>query len=93
MKGFADGTFRPNQTITREEAIVILYRALQDKLLPAVGEQLMFADNDKIAAWAQEAVAVMTSNGLIGGYPDDTIRPKANLTRAEVAAMIVKFIG
>lgn len=93
VQGFADHTFRPNQSITREEAIVILYRALQDKLLPAGNEQLSFTDSGTIAAWAQEAVLVMTTNGLLGGYPDDTIRPKANLTRAEVAAMIVKFIG
>ncbi|PWV95535.1 glycerophosphoryl diester phosphodiesterase [Paenibacillus cellulosilyticus] len=93
VQGFADHTFRPSQNITREEAVVILYRALQDKLVLAGGEQLTFTDSGTIAAWAQEAVLAMTSNGLLGGYPDDTIRPKANLTRAEVAAMIMKFLG
>ena len=78
------GAFRPNDTITREDAAVILYRLMQ-----ADGEDTAenFADRDKISDYARNAVGVMASKGIISGY-DGKFAPKDNATRAMAVMMI-----
>lgn len=85
-----DGTvsFAPNDNITRAEVMTIL-RAIMDK---TADYELNFADNYDIPEWAADSVKLLTSMGIVSGYEDNTIRPNNNVTRAEAAVMLNKFI-
>ncbi|WP_424767088.1 asparaginase domain-containing protein [Paenibacillus sp. sgz302251] len=87
VKGYTDGTFRPNATVTREEFAVMLMGALRTE---GAGADLAFSDKSSIRAWAQEAVAKAVKAGIISGYPDGTFKPGATITRSEMAGMLAK---
>ncbi|WP_246061795.1 S-layer homology domain-containing protein [Paenibacillus oralis] len=90
VNGYADGTFRPNQQVTRAEFVTMLGRALD---LNADGAQLSFTDASKIPSWATEAVAEAVAAGIISGYKDGSFGPHNPLNRAELTAMIVRAGG
>jgi L-asparaginase type II len=87
VKGYTDGTFRPNATVTREEFAVMLMGALKTE---GSGADLAFSDKSSIGAWAQDAVAKAVKEGIISGYPDGTFKPGATITRSEMAGMLAK---
>jgi len=89
-KSGSDGNifFSPRVTLTRAEAITILSRVLN---LNELSEN-KFADDSDIPDWAKDAVYSMYSSGFVAGYEDNTIRPTANVTRAEAAALIYNII-
>jgi hypothetical protein len=89
--GYEDGTFKPNQKITREEGFVILYRMAKAQL-SASGSNPNFTDDESIAAWAREAVEALVSAGVVSGYEDGTIKPKNNITRAETVKILSFFL-
>ena len=89
VKGYDAGTFGPDDLITREQMAVMVVQAA--KLSTAV-EGLSFTDSDRISGWAKEAVAIATGNGIIKGYPDHTIRPRGNATRAEAVTVIANAL-
>ncbi|MEK3731847.1 MULTISPECIES: S-layer homology domain-containing protein [Paenibacillus] len=91
MSGYG-GAFRPNDPITREEAVVALVRAAEQSGLTASKQgEPAFADAKSISAWAAEAVNEAWSLGLIQG--DGTrFNPKHSVNRAEVAIMIHRLI-
>ncbi|TBL79469.1 S-layer homology domain-containing protein [Paenibacillus thalictri] len=95
INGLEDGIFRPNDSITREQAMIIIARAMKisgltDKLhRQDTNEKIrMFADADEIAAWAKTDVFETFLAGVVSGRSDKMLAPKANVTRAEVAVMI-----
>ncbi|WP_138755001.1 asparaginase domain-containing protein [Paenibacillus sinopodophylli] len=90
VKGYVDGTFKPNNTVTRAEFSVMLMGALKAE---GESEALAFADQASIAAWAKDAVAQAVKAGVISGYPDGTFRPSANILRMEMVSMIAKGSG
>ncbi|MGO4541727.1 S-layer homology domain-containing protein [Paenibacillus sp. 2TAB19] len=91
VKGFEDGSFRPRQQMTREEAFVILYRAVKDRLpAPSTGGTKI-ADLEGVSPWAREALTALVEAGIIKGYEDGTLRPKKTITRAEIATIIAYF--
>ncbi|WP_406676653.1 S-layer homology domain-containing protein [Neomoorella carbonis] len=89
VKGYEDGTFRPENAITREELVAMLVRAMN---LPASEEKLAFKDNDKVSAWARKSVAVAAAHGLVKGFEDGTFRPGDTASRAECAVMIYRML-
>ena len=85
VTGYPDGTFKADSYITRAELCAILDRALK----PAPTKQkLNFKDAKEVPAWAKDAVARAVAAGLLRGYGDNTLRPKAQVTRAEMAAVL-----
>ncbi|MFC5469010.1 S-layer homology domain-containing protein [Cohnella suwonensis] len=88
--GYPDGTFKPNRTVTRAEFAVMLVNALK---LQSEEAQLTFADAANIGAWAKKAVALAVKAGILKGYADGSFRPDAEITRAEMAAMIANALG
>jgi hypothetical protein len=99
IDGLDDGTFRPNDMITREQAMVILSKAmaitgLQDKLSnPAADTALLpFADASDISAWAHHGVAESIQAGIASGRNAAELAPKDNLTRAEAATLIQRLL-
>ncbi|WP_239615574.1 S-layer homology domain-containing protein [Cohnella mopanensis] len=83
--GYTDGTFKPNATVTRAEFAVMLNNALKPTGQAA---ELSFADKAKIGAWAREAIAQAVQANIIKGFTDGTFRPNAELSRAEMAAIV-----
>lgn len=86
----ADGFFRPDESITREDAAVILYRVMKTGNA-AFAAPVSFEDESEISAYAQEAVSCLASAGIITGY-ESVFRPKGLATRAEAAAMLCRMI-
>ena len=90
--GYADGTFRPGQNITRAQFSVMLYRYLgldESKYADVV---LPFADNNKIADYAVPAIKALYTEGVINGTTGKDgklyFNPNNSLTRAQAATMI-----
>ena len=94
INGFPDATFRPDEAITREQAAVILYRyaPVMGRDNEARADLSGFDDAGSISSYATEAVSWACSVGILSGYPDGTLRPGGQATRAQIAKMIVTFL-
>ena len=88
--GYDASTFAPDDLITREQMAVMIVKAAGLSLPP---EETSFTDRGSISAWAREAMATVVKNGIMAGYPDNTVRPQANATRAEAATVIVQALN
>lgn len=80
MKGYPDGSFKPDQPITRAEFAVILSHVLKDETTPSPFK-------DTAGHWAKDAIDKAYAQGIIKGYGDNTFRPDALVSRAEAVAM------
>jgi hypothetical protein len=89
VNGYSDGTFRPSSAVTRAEFTTMLIRSL--KLTGDAGTPA-FKDLSAIPVWARDSVAQAVNMGIINGYSDDSFRPSNQITRAEMAVMIVKAL-
>ena len=89
VNGYPDGTFRPQEGVSREEAACILAKLL--KMDDAT--TLSFSDADQIDSWAQTSVSGLVSAGIMTGYPDGTFRPQLVINRAEAVVMINKALA
>lgn len=100
VKGYSDGTFKPNAYVTREEVAAMSAQALKVagvdiSLTPAETKQYLdqLKDGVKINTWAKSFVAVGVKNGIIRGNNNGTFAPENNCTRAETAVMIKKMLS
>ena len=91
VQGYDDGTFRPNSELTREEAFVLIWRVLKDRLEVSEPDKT-FTDEADISPWALEAVRALAAAGVINGYEDGSLRPKEPITRAEVAVILASLL-
>jgi hypothetical protein len=93
--GHDDGTFGPDQPITREQMCAIFLRYLKYKAynLDLVAEKASFGDEADISQYALEAVYLCQQFGLIQGKPDNVFDPKANSTRAEACTVFFRLVG
>lgn len=99
-QGIANGvdseSFAPGASITRESLAVMLYRYAQSLGLVAaqnVGSSVdSFHDAEAISAWAKEAMEWACTNGILQGN-DQMLRPGSDSSRAEVAAMLMRFVA
>lgn len=87
--GYDANMFGPDDYITREQMAAMIVNAA--KITP-VKAPLSFTDSGSIALWADEAVAAAVKSGIINGYPDNTMRPQSNATRAEAVTVIVNAL-
>ena len=85
IAGYPDGTFRPNDPITRAEFAAIATRF--DDLEPVPSR---FTDID--GHWAEDAINAAYGAGWVGGYPDGTFLPNKNITRAEVMSLVNRVL-
>ncbi|TXK82638.1 S-layer homology domain-containing protein [Paenibacillus sp. N3.4] len=88
IDGYPDGTFKPNQPITRSEAASIFVKAIAlPKQLNGLQKFNDVSDNH----WAADAIHQVQGAGLLSGYPDGSFKPDTPITRAELAAIIVRI--
>ncbi len=93
IKGYPDGSVRPNGPISREEIAAILYRIMPHKYdAPFTTTGEVFPDVE-LGRWSDTEIEYMTDKQVIFGYPDGTFRPEGKLTRAEFAALVFRFAG
>lgn len=93
LDGFEDGTLRGGANITRAQMAVMMSRALKaaGKSAPS-GATAVFADEEKIPAWAADAVDAGVAAGLVEGTSGNRFAPEAQATRAEAAAMLKRLL-
>ena len=95
VSGYGSGKFGPNDKVTREQLAAILYRYAQYKKYDvSVGEDtniLSYDDAQSISSYAIPAIQWACGAGVVTGKSGSKLDPKGNATRAEVAAMLMRF--
>lgn len=79
------------ENISREDAAVIMSRALALYGKEGAGESLTFGDGDAVAEYAKEAVAAVSASGIFSGDEQGNFNPKAELSRAEACAILCRL--
>ena len=82
--------FKPNDSITREEASVMIsnYKKISNNNFNILST---YNDAHKVASWAKPGVEGVLKKGYMSGYSDNTFRPKSNITRAEAVATLSRI--
>lgn len=92
IKGYEDGSMKPNNDISRQEVAVIIARKLN---LSSSGDEVLdqFKDKSQIASWSKSSVAALVNKDYIKGYPDQTFRPCNAISRAEALVMLSRTMN
>ena len=89
VNGYGDGSFGPENSITRQEAAAILTRTAQVLGLPQDGADISgFTDLSQIGEWARDSVAVCKALGVMYGTSDTTFDPRSPYTREQCVVTI-----
>lgn len=88
--GISDGT-NMNGNVTREQLVTMLYRYIGSPQV--VGSLNSYSDNANVSPYAEQAMVWAVRNGIIGGMTADTLAPQGLATRAQVAAILERFIA
>ncbi|WP_164716673.1 S-layer homology domain-containing protein [Paenibacillus whitsoniae] len=97
IAGFEDGTFRPNDRVTREQAMVMITKAMRitgltSKTSDTITALNSYADAEQLSSWARDSVADSIQAGLVSGRSSGHLAPKDYITRAEVAAIMQRLL-
>ncbi len=97
IKGYEDGSFRPNKPVTHEEAVVLtmLAAGLKDEISQTVTDSvyLPFKDAGRIQSWAKKAVIVAVKKGYLDASPSGNFQPNKPASREWVTKLIAKALG
>ena len=93
VNGYEDNTFRPNTAITREQLAAILMNYASYKGEDVSNRADLDGYTDQPSTWAQEAMQWAVAEGLISGVTADTLQPQGAATRAQVAAILQRFLS
>lgn len=93
-RGTGNNNFSPDNPVTREELAVILvnFAKAMGYVLPSDEGSKSFEDDSTISPWAKEAIEILRNAGIMNGDTDNSFNPKAPATRAEIAAVLQRFI-
>ena len=95
VSGFDDGTFQPNTAITREQMAAILrnYAEYKGMDVTAADDLANYSDAASVSEWAKDSVTWAVDQGLISGITIDTLQPQGLSTRAQVAAVLQRYLA
>ena len=95
VAGYEDNTFRPNDPITREQlaAMLMNYAAWKGEDVSARADLSGYNDAASVSSWAAETVQWAVADGLISGMPGNLLEPQGSATRAQVAAILQRFLS
>ena len=93
VNDYEDNTFRPNQPITREQLAAILMNYASYKGEDVSSRADLTTYTDQPSTWATEAMSWAVAEGLISGVTADTLQPQGAATRAQVAAILQRFLS
>lgn len=93
VSGYGSGKFGPNDKVTREQLAAILYRYAQYKKYDVSGANSLdgYTDAQSVSSYAVPALQWANAAGVVTGKSGSKLDPKGNATRAEVAAMLMRF--
>ena len=93
VNGYEDGTFQPNTAITREQlaAILMNYAAYKGEDVSARADLSSYTNQP--STWAEEAMQWAVAEELITGVTNDELQPQSSATRAQVAAILQRFLA
>ena len=87
-------TFDPTAHVTREELATMIYRTHSLGSVPVAGADISgFTDVGQVSPWAKDAVAWANAVGVVGGTGTTTLSPASHATRAQVAAMLCRYLN
>ena len=92
VNGYEDNTFRPNTAITREQLAAILMNYAAYKGEDVSARAALDNYTDQPSTWATETMSWAVAEGLISGVTNDELQPQGNATRAQVAAILQRFL-
>ena len=92
IKGYSDNTFRPNNNITRERIVIILWRLAEQ---PNATKPLTFKDTANLSktSTSYKAIAWASEAGIVKGFSDNTFRKDENSKRNQIIIMIYRFVN
>ena len=95
VNGVSDTEFAPGDDITREQLAAILYRyaAYQGYDVSQRADLSGFGDASSIRGYAQEALSWAHAQGLVLGFEDGSLRPQGTASRAQIAAVLMRFLA
>ena len=94
IEGMGDGTFRPDEFITREQAAALLYRTadfLGNKTMTKPNYDDVYSDEDSISDWAKAAVTAITAMGIMQGISESEFAPKETYTVEQAIATMLRL--
>ena len=93
VNGYEDNTFQPNTAITREQLAAILMNYAAYKGEDVSNRADLTSYTDQPSTWAEEAISWSVAEGLLTGVTADTLQPQGAATRAQVAAILQRFLS
>lgn len=91
INGYEDSTFRPNNSISREEAAVVITN-IKGQKDSNIDKLLKYKDEKEVSTWARISVETVIEGGYMKGYEDNTFRPLNKMTRAEAVVILDRLI-
>ena len=91
VTGVGSGNFAPNNSLTREQAAVMLARLADALDQPLSSSAPTFADNGQISSWAVDAVGQMQATGIMGGVGNNNFAPQGDYTREQSIITILRL--
>ncbi len=89
MNGYADGTFGPDNSITRAEFVTVMARLLGKAEDPVAAGKFQ----DAYDHWAKGYIGALTADGIIGGVSENEFAPDENVTREQIAVILARAFG
>ena len=90
VSGYPDGSFKPNQAVTRAEFFKMVAMLYSDALNTPITGKIF---NDINGHWAEKYINLLQKLGIVKGYPNGSVKPNANLTRGEAASIMNRVLG
>ncbi|SCZ76058.1 S-layer homology domain-containing protein [Acidaminobacter hydrogenoformans] len=88
ISGYIDNTFQAKNPVTRQEAAVIIAKIMGYDLSDGLDVTSRFVDGAEIPNWSRKSLNALIKRGIIGGYPDRTLKFQGTVTRAEVVSIL-----
>lgn len=95
VNGVSATAFAPMKDLSREEMATMLYRYAKfcGEDMSARGDLSAYSDAGDVSGWAVEAMVWATGEAILNGFHDGTVQPQGNATRAQLAAVLCRYLG
>lgn len=92
VNGIGNNTFAPNDSLTREQLVSILYAKAGRPSVNANVTLRKYLDYKDVSSWARDAFAWAVKNGIVQGVSSNQLNPQGTATRAEMATIMIRYL-